>query len=222
MRKFIFSFIFFCSLSLWSITLNAQEQEYQSIQKEEQLDNPKVNEKPNEKSNKQQKTADEDKKWKWNLFRIGGNFGLSFGSITFVELSPTFGYWVIPEKLQVGLSSKYIYQSVRYDNGEKWKSFLYGGGAFVDYVIWNGIFAHGEYELVNKESYFNTNRVNVSSLLLGGGYIQPIGQNGNFYISALFNVLDSDESIYSGTFGSFPLILKMGFGFGLGRNNNKK
>ncbi|MCZ2394575.1 MAG: hypothetical protein LC105_12010 [Chitinophagales bacterium] len=222
MRKFIFSFIFFFSLSGWSITLNAQEQEYQSIQKDEQLDNPKVNEKPNEKSNKQQKTADEDKKWKWNLFRIGGNFGLSFGSITFVELSPTFGYWVIPEKLQVGLSSKYIYQSVRYDNGEKWKSFLYGGGAFVDYVIWNGIFAHGEYELVNKESYFNTNRVNVSSLLLGGGYIQPIGQNGNFYISALFNVLDSDESIYSGTFGSFPLILKMGFGFGLGRNNNKK
>ncbi|MCO5230695.1 MAG: hypothetical protein M9958_06025 [Chitinophagales bacterium] len=221
MQKFIFSIIFFCVFNLSGQTLNAQEQEYQSINKAEQVVPQELKDSSNEKESKKVKEQDDDKKWKWNLFRVGGNFGLSFGSITFVELSPTFGYWIIPEKLQVGLSTKSIYQSVKYDNGQKWKSFLYGGGAYVDYVIWNGIFAHGEYELVNKESYFSTDRVNVSSLLLGGGYIQPIGQTGNFYISALFNVLDSDESIYSGTFGSFPLILKMGFGFGFGGNRRK-
>ena len=63
------------------------------------------------------------------------------------------------------------------------------------------------------------NRINVDALLLGGGYNQPIGNAGNFYISALVDALNNDESIYTGTFGSFPLILRVGFGFGFGGGN---
>jgi len=204
-------------------TLYAQEQEYQPVKRgsyepEQQAETDTAT---NRKSTAKESTNLEknDKKWKWEDFRIGGNFGLSFGSVTYVEVSPAFSYWILPEKFQTGISTKFIYQNVRYIDNTHWKSFLYGGGVFTDYVIWRGIFAHGEYELINKESYFSTDRVNVSHLLLGGGYIQPVGQAGHFYISALFNVLDSDESIYTGMFGNLPLILRMGFGFGFpGRN----
>lgn len=189
-------------------TLFAQDQEYKSIPLEDSVSTKTPKEKKSSKN-----ISGEDKKWKWSDFRVGGNLGLSFGRQTYVEVSPTFGYWVMPNKLQLGLSTKFVYQSVTFDR-EKYKSFLYGGGFFGDYVVWNGVFARAEFELINKESYFNDNRVNVPHLLLGGGYVQEIGDYGNFYIAALFNVLDSDESIYSGTFGDFPLILRMGFGFG--------
>ncbi len=206
--------------------LSAQEQDYQSIDISNESDSTgKKKEKrskntDNQSQNEQENADKTDNKWNWSNFRIGGNFGLSFGQTTYIEASPAFSYWLKPEKFQVGISSKFIYQSVRFDT-QQWKSFLYGGGFFADYVIWRGIFAHGEFELINKESYFNTNRVNVPHLLLGGGYLQPVGDAGHFYIAALFNVLDSDESIYANTFGGLPLILRMGFGFGFpgGRRN---
>lgn len=221
LRTFILLSVFL-SLFAWN-HLSAQEQEYQSIS----IDTTEtVKKKEKKKKTVEEQEEDDgyteyDKKWDWRNFRVGGNFGLSLGRQTYVEVSPAFGYWLIPQKLQLGVSSKFIYQSVRFDN-QKWQSFLYGGGFFSDYVIWNGLFARGEFELINKESYFNNNRVNVPHLLIGGGYIQPAGEFGNFFIAAMFNVLDSDESIYSGTFGNFPLILRMGFGIGFpgGRRRN--
>ena len=190
----------------------AQEPEYQRINSENVL--------PDTSQNRQNSTKDleykskRDKKWDWKNFRVGGDFGLSFGSVTYVDISPAFGYWVIPQKLQLGISTVFIYQSMKIDF-QRWKSFIYGGGAFADYVIWRGLFARGEFQMINKESYNPPyQRVNVPSLLLGAGYIQPIGEVGNFYIALLYDVLDSDESIYSHTFGDVPLVLKVGFGIG--------
>lgn len=203
-------FCFLLALSIFSFgTLSAQDQEYQSIPLEDTIPTKSKKEKSSSKE-----SSDEDTKWQWSNFRVGGNLGLSFGRQTYVEVSPTFGYWIIPDKFQAGVSTKFIYQSYKDYNNQKWQSFIYGGGVFADYVIWNGLFARGEFELINKESRFNENRVNVPHLLIGGGYIQEVGDYGNFYIAALFNILDSDESIYSGTFGDFPLILRIGFGFG--------
>lgn len=196
--------------------LSAQEQEYKTnkIDEVEEETSP-VNDSITTNTNqKKASSTKEDKKWDWSQFRVGGNLGLSFGSYTYIEVSPTVGYWIIPEKLQIGVSTKFIYQSFTYNNGVKYKSFVYGGGVFADYVIWKGLFAHGEFELINKDSYFSDKRVNVPSLLLGGGYIQPMGEAGHFYVAALFDVLDSDESLNTGTFGDFPLILRVGFGFG--------
>jgi len=169
------------------------------------------------------------KKWQWSRARIGGNFGLQFGDVTYLDLSPSFGYYVIEDKLQVGLGFKNVYLNQKHDqyyyyNGilylsPAYRTYLFGPSIFSNYNIWRGIFVHGEYELINKEPYFpqryDKDRINVSHLLIGGGYTTEIGRAGNFYISALYNVLDGDESIYEGTFGSFPLILRLGFGFGI-------
>lgn len=199
-----------------SFTALAQDQEYKSVDTDNviQDENDKRSKSDQTKSNA--KASDSEKKFTWQNFRVGGNFGLGFGNYTYVDISPAFGYWFVPDRLQVGLSSKFIYQSIKYRNSiDRTKNFIYGGGVFTDVVIWNGLFARGEFELINKDSYFEPyNRVNVPHLLLGIGYMQPIGLYGNFYMAAMFDVLDSDESIYSHTFGDIPLSLKVGFGFG--------
>ncbi|HUH73305.1 MAG TPA: hypothetical protein VLZ75_02755 [Chitinophagales bacterium] len=210
-------FLCFCVQNI----LSAQEQEYKTIKIEEVEEDTTIYKSNDNSDVAKSVSKKEDKKWDWSQFRVGGNLGLSFGSYTYVEVSPTVGYWIIPEKLQIGVSTKFIYQSFKYNNGDKYKSFVYGGGVFADYVIWRGLFAHGEFELINKDSYFSNKRVNVPSLLLGGGYIQTMGNAGHFYIAALFDVLDSDESLNTGTFGDFPLILRVGFGFGFPGANRK-
>jgi len=173
-----------------------------------------------------------DKKWDWSRARIGGTFGLQFGNTVYIDISPSFGYYVLENKLLVGLGFKNIFynqkDSYYYSyNGNNYyspayKTYLYGPSFFVQYNIWKGLMAHGEYELINKEPYYpqgKPDRINVSHLLLGAGYNQPIGKAGNFYISMLYNVLDNEESIYEGTFGNnVPIILRMGFGFGFGGN----
>ncbi len=193
--------------------LSAQEQEYKTIKIDEVEEDTTTYKSTDNSDVAKSPTIKKDKKWDWKQFRIGGNLGMSFGSYTYVEVSPAVGYWIKPEKLQIGISTKFIYSSGYFDN-IKYKSFIYGGGVFADYVIWKGLFARGEFELINKDSYFSDKRENVPSLLLGGGYIQPMGEAGHFYIAALFDVLDSDESLNTGTFGDFPLILRVGFGFG--------
>jgi hypothetical protein len=211
-------------------SLSAQERDYQPVRTPpRQSPAP-----PAEKSPATEKSASKEGngKWSWEHFRIGGNFGLGFGPITFVDVSPSFGYFVIPEKWQVGIGSKLMYfrSNQPYNVIDPfgnvstipaYSTFTYGGGVFTNYQFWQGLMGHVEFEMINKDSFFDiTRRVNVPHLLIGGGYMQPIGRSGNFFIAALFNVLDQDESIYAGSFGNFPLIIRTGFGFGFpGRNS---
>jgi len=78
-----------------------------------------------------------------------------------------------------------------------------------------------QYEMANKEPYDlsrQDERVNAHHLLLGGGYSSAIGSVGQINIALLYNVIDSDESIYQfGTFGSFPLFLNVSLGFGINK-----
>jgi hypothetical protein len=224
-----YSLIFAVLSLLTYLSAGAQEKDYQPIRRgSEQLPPPQPPPVEKEKPTKVKPlVAQESKgKWDWNNFRLGGNLGLGLGNVTFVDISPTFGYFVIPQKLQVGIGTKFIYYNSRFSYSyidafgnivtvPPYKTFIYGGGFFSNYTIWQGLFAHAEFEMINKDSYFDINkRVNVPHLLLGGGYMQPIGRSGNFFIAALFNVLDSDESLYTGTFGNLPLIIRTGFGFG--------
>lgn len=224
------SFWFISIILLFNgISAFAQENDYKPVRTgRQESPEPQEEQKEVQKKDSTSKTAENAKKWDWQRFRLGGNFGLSFGSQVYIEASPTFGYFVKPNKWQVGVGTKFIYFNNK--NGYSYidalgrtvfvppyKSIWYGGSVFTNYIFWRGIYGHAEFELVNKESYFDFNkRVNVPHLLIGGGYMQPMGNAGNFYVSALFNVLDSDESIYTGTFGNFPLILRVGFGFGFG------
>lgn len=171
-----------------------------------------------------------EKKFDPKKLRLGlNNFGFQIGSyynynIIFLQVSPTIGYLFWKDHLELGTGPIFIYQRYKEVNtGFKYNFFTYGASFYTRGYIWKGLFGQAQYDFVNKPStaggYIRDYRVNVHHLLLGAGYSTPIGKAGNFFISALFNVINSDESIYRGTFGDFPLILNIGFGMGFpGRN----
>jgi len=143
---------------------------------------------------------------------FGGTFGLQFGTQTYVELAPIIGYNFNP-RLSGGLGLKYIYYKIN-DGYYNYSSNLYGGGPFMRYVLFEGLFMHAEYEVLNMEvpeppyNIYYT-RQNVTSIFLGGGYTQMIGNRSSMNFLILYNINNSIYSPYSN-----PLF-RIGFGFGI-------
>jgi hypothetical protein len=84
---------------------------------------------------------------------------------------------------------------------------LVGRYFFTDYL-----FAHAEYEILNLEAYdfYPTRRVNVESLLVGGGYFQRIdGSNSGIFVMLLYNLTESLYTPYSNP------IVRIGVNLGL-------
>lgn len=135
----------------------------------------------------------------------GGNFGLMFGSITYIEISPLIGY-KFSDRFSAGPGISYIYLQ---DNRFGLSTNIYGGRVFARYNITDFLFGHGEYEILNRESpYSLEGRINVTSLFVGGGYRQRIGSNSFLFIMGLWNLNDSEYSIYRNP------IIRMGFSTG--------
>jgi hypothetical protein len=199
----------------------AQEEVYE--QPAQIIDTLETEEKVSKDTRSKQQKEDaltelEKKKEKLNRLRLGGNFGLQFGNYTYVNVSPTTGYMVVKDRLELGGGPILIYQRFRFSNSSAISFFVYGADVYARGFLYKGLFLESRYDLVNKPSYYNLDRrLWVNHLLLGAGYAAPIGKIGVFNISLLYNVLDNDESIYQGTFSDkVPLIINMGFGFGIG------
>ncbi len=150
-----------------------------------------------------------DKSFKERVY-FGGNFGLQFGTITAVEVSPLVGYMLTP-RLSTGAGITYQYfEDKRYR--PSYSSSIYGGRVFGRYNILEAFYAYAEYESLNLEFYdpfrdrFSTEWV--PGLLIGGGYNQiGAGGRGGFNIMALYNVTyDNVRSPYAS-----PLVLRVGF-----------
>lgn len=146
-----------------------------------------------------------------NLF-FGGNFGLQFGSQTYIELAPLIGY-KITERLSAGLGLKYIYYKIK-DNYStlNYSTNSYGGGPFARFTLFEGLFLHGEYEILNLEVpdlYNNLIRENITSVFLGGGYRQMIGDRSSIDFLLLYNINDNRNSPYVNP------VIRIGFGFGI-------
>lgn len=145
-------------------------------------------------------------------FFIGGNLGLNFGSLTYINISPTIGYRVT-EKFGVGLGPSYSYYSDNRDKNYKYSTNTYGGRLFTQYQLLESVLLYSEYEMINVEVpnllFTKLIRTNVSSLFVGGGYTQQFGR-GNSAVSLmlLYNVLESDYNIYENP------IIRTGISFG--------
>jgi hypothetical protein len=143
---------------------------------------------------------------------FGGSFGLQFGTQTFIEIAPIIGYR-LTERLYGGLGLKYQYYKYN-DNYFTYSSNIYGGGPFAQFIVFEGLFLHAEYEILNLEVpdlyYQKYTRENVSSVFLGGGYRQMMGSRSALDFLVLYNVNYSTKSPYSD-----PWVIRIGFGFGL-------
>ncbi|HEY3404359.1 MAG TPA: hypothetical protein VGK59_13305 [Ohtaekwangia sp.] len=142
----------------------------------------------------------------------GGGLGLSFSdSYDYVSVSPLIGYRITP-KLAGGLQLQYRYTKYKYVT-PKVSTNDYGVAPFLRFNLYGPLFLHAEYEYLNFEypvSAGESVRMDYNSLLLGGGFFQPLGRSAGFYVVALYNVTYSDPD--PGEFAPYdnPLVLRVG------------
>lgn len=140
---------------------------------------------------------------------VGGNFGLQLGTSTYIEVSPLVGYNITP-KLSAGIGVTYQY--FHYNDGYyNLETNVYGGRLFGRYLINNYLFVHAEYEYLNLEAFdfYPRRRVDVESILGGGGYMQRFGRNSALVAMILYNFTESVYTPYNNP------VIRMGVIFGL-------
>ncbi len=126
----------------------------------------------------------------------GGNLGFQFGTVTFAEVSPLVGY-KITKKFHAGIGATYQYYHYK-DKYYDFETNVYGGRVFTRYLFTDYLFGHVEYEYLNLEAFdFQRRRVDVTSLLAGGGYIQRIGSNSSIVAMLLYNFTESAYTPYT-------------------------
>jgi hypothetical protein len=147
---------------------------------------------------------------------FGGGFGLSFGNTQdFVSVSPQVGY-MLTKKLVVGTGFTY-----RYTNFKVVKPSIklhdYGVNPFVRFIVYKNFYLQGEYEYLNYEfpvTVFETTRKSFSSVLGGGGFIQPISNRVALYFMALYNFSYQTPGPGEYTPYSSPLVIRAGISVG--------
>ena len=120
--------------------------------------------------------ADSPSFWSLDRLVVGGGLGASFGSVVYIELSPTALYFVTDMfRVCGGMTYRYVNDTRPF---LEYKANVIGGRAIAQHEIFGGLFAHAEYEYL-KARYFegdNLNaEINFPSFLVGGGYAMPIG-----------------------------------------------
>ena len=139
---------------------------------------------------------------------FGGNFGMQFGTVSLIDISPLVGVMITP-RLSSGIGATYQYfNDKRYIGGE---TSSYGGRLFTRYNVLPNIFTHAEYESINFDNYNlftdQFERIWANSLFLGGGYFAPFGPRGGANFTFLYNVLhDNLRSPYAE-----PYVIRVGF-----------
>jgi hypothetical protein len=169
---------------------------------------------------------DQQKGFRKENLRFGGNLGAAFGDVTFVDVSPAVGYQFTP-RFQAGMGLVYNYLSYRvwYRTGltdpghfKRFSMSIFGFNPYAQFAVLQSqslhLFLRGEYGLLNYDVNFwdltNVNREWVHYPMIGGGILLPIGRSGGMTLQLMWDLNEKPFSIY----GSNPII-KAGFMFGL-------
>ena len=140
---------------------------------------------------------------------FGGNLGLQFGTVTFIDVSPLIGYR-ITDQFSAGIGVTYQYYHYR-DKVYDLETNVYGGRVFGRYFFTDYLFAHAEYEYLNLEAFdfFPRRRVDVGSFLAGGRYFQRFSANSGIVVMILYNFTESAYTPYTNP------IIRIGINLGL-------
>jgi hypothetical protein len=154
-----------------------------------------------------QKTREEPPQLKERLF-FGGNFGLQFGTITDIQVSPVVGIWILPRSAVAAGPDFRFYKF--YDE----RTTIYGGKGYLQFLavqnlnsviplgLNTGIFLQLEDELMSLESAFwkdppyTSNRFYINTVLAGGGISQQIGRRSSMNITFLWALNEPEYAIY--------------------------
>jgi hypothetical protein len=140
---------------------------------------------------------------------FGGSLGLQFGTITYIDISPVVGLWVLP-RVAIAGGPSYMYYKFRND-----QTSIYGGRLYTQYVVLHnlndvlpigmntGFFLHLEAEALSLETsywkypYNQSGRFMANNVLFGGGIRQQMGTRSFLHLSALWKIHDSGYSMHS-------------------------
>lgn len=155
-----------------------------------------------------QRTKEEPPPLRERLF-YGGSFGLQFGTLTDIQVSPVIGLWILP-RMAIALGPDYRYYKYRED-----KTHIYGGKAYAEFIILRNINSvipigtntniifHFEDEVLSLQTSFWKNppylneRFYINTVLAGGGLSQQIGRRSFLNLIVLWALNDSGYGLYS-------------------------
>jgi len=145
---------------------------------------------------------------------FGGMFGLQFGTITDIQVSPLAGYRITP-RFSTGVGLKYEYYSER-NPLFRYSTHIFGPRLFSRYLFLasfsnilptkynGGLFFEGEYEALNMDDkYFGYStpgegkRFWLKSWLAGIGLRQPLSYRSALNIILLYNLRDTEYTPYT-------------------------
>jgi hypothetical protein len=146
-------------------------------------------------------TKDNNETFKKTFF-TGGNLGVQFGTVTMIDVSPQFGYYLL-ENISVGVGFTYQFISDhRYAPAATMH--VLGGRVFTNlhFPFYNSIFAHGEYEyMAYKTNIFSSNLmpewITLSNVLAGIGYRQRVYGRSCITLMVLWNFNETEYNLYS-------------------------
>lgn len=168
-----------------------------------------------------QEEAEEKKGFDKSRLFYGGNFGLSFGDYTIVNVSPQLGYR-FNNFFAAGAGVNFQYSSIKYrdfygNTSYKTSYGVTGLNAFgrvypIQYILLQVQpemnYVWGKYKYYDGQPDRKLNGELVPSLLLGGGAAIPSGR-GSFIAMVQFDVLNNIKSPY----GNRPIY---NFGYNIG------
>jgi hypothetical protein len=172
----------------------------------------------------QDEAAVEKKGFQKEKIFVGGNFGLTFGDYTLINISPQVGYR-FNNYLAAGLGinaqyisvKQYLYSGQEYSKTSQGVTGLniFGRVYPIDQIMLqvqpeaNYVFGNIKYYDGRSPANTKLDAVIVPSLLLGGGAVIPSGR-GAFIASVFYDILQDKNSPY----GARP-IYNFGFNIGL-------
>lgn len=134
---------------------------------------------------------------------FGGGLALQFGNATLIDISPIIGY-KLTDRLIIGTGLTYKYNYIKdyyYAPATNYQSNTFGGSIWGRYYVLENFFAHTEVEQLHTSYSLTPNggseAIDITSVLIGGGYRQRISQRVSFNIMVLYNLNDSPFSPYS-------------------------
>jgi hypothetical protein len=143
---------------------------------------------------------------------VGGNFGISMGSYTYIQIAPTVHYQATDE-LILGLGLDYTYFNDKTYQGFSYHGSIWGPRVFARYFVFDDIFLHAEYQQIYYKDVYNQYNfleyISESKFYGGVGYRTWFGENSYGFMTLLFDLQSSDF-----VFGINPF-LQIGFAVGI-------
>jgi hypothetical protein len=149
---------------------------------------------------------------------VGGNVNFQlWGDLLSLGVSPLAAYKV-NERLHIGVGGTYSYIRGRALNGSLYDVSIYGGRLFLRYMVFEGIFAHVEYENHNAPITFVNTTVGgrleadrrwVSGVLIGIDNRTKISSNTASTFGIYYNATH-DKATSAFVYGSLPVVFRFG------------